>query len=56
MLPYEVMDGKFYVDHNSSLRTAWKDDDDDDDYDDDDLIICHRLFQNLKWRWWILEY
>ena len=25
-------DGKFYVDHNGSLRTiTWKDDDDDDD-------------------------
>ena len=27
--PYEEMDGKFYVDRNSSLRTIiWKDDDD----------------------------
>ena len=35
--PYEEMDGKFYVDHNGSLRTInWKDDDDDDDNDDDD--------------------
>jgi len=31
------MDGKFYVDHNGSLRTInWKDDDDDDDDDNDD--------------------
>ena len=26
-MPYEEMDGKFYVDRNSSLRTiTWKDD------------------------------
>ena len=31
-MPYEEMDGKFYVDRNGSLRTiTWKDDDDDDD-------------------------
>ena len=32
-MPYEEMDGKFYVDHNGSLRTiTWKDDDDDDNF------------------------
>ena len=42
--PYEEMDGKFYVDHISSLRTiTWKDDDDDDD--DDDI---HLNFTNLS--------
>ena len=31
------MDGKFYVDRNTSLRTiTWKDEDEDDDEDDDD--------------------
>ena len=31
-MPYEEMDGKFYVDHNGSLRAiTWKYNDDDDD-------------------------
>ena len=39
------MDGKFYLDHNVSLRTiSWKDDDDDDD---DDIYIYKNKITNL---------
>ena len=40
------MDGKFYVDRNSSLRTiTWKDDDDDDDDDDYFKVTFIKVFR-----------